>query len=188
VVAGIVTAREELQRLGCATIQIGFNATPSFDPSDDFWPSIGALADGRFYAALDYVGLDFFPDVFRRLAPDGEPGDRRSSVRAVLQAFRERDLPRASIGREVPVHVTENGWPTGLGRTDDEQAVAIETIIRAISDCRTELGIAAYEHFSLRDASSAAPDLAGHFGLLRDDYTPKPAFDVYRRLVSELAV
>jgi hypothetical protein len=30
------------------------------------------------------------------------------------------------------------------------------------------------------------PNLFYQFGLMRDDYTPKPAFAVYRRLIAEL--
>ncbi|MGA4837410.1 hypothetical protein [Streptomyces sp. G45] len=34
--------------------------------------------------------------------------------------------------------------------------------------------------------SSEGGDLFDQFGILRDDYTPKPAFTVYRRLIGEL--
>jgi len=30
------------------------------------------------------------------------------------------------------------------------------------------------------------PDLLSQFGLLRDDYSPKPAFERYRQLIAEL--
>jgi hypothetical protein len=33
---------------------------------------------------------------------------------------------------------------------------------------------------------SAQPDSFYQFGLLRDDYTPKPAFETYRQLIAEL--
>ncbi|MCF6422913.1 hypothetical protein [Amycolatopsis tucumanensis] len=42
-----------------------------------------------------------------------------------------------------------------------------------------------YTHFALRDADSANPGLFHQFGLLRDDYTAKPAFDTYRKLIAE---
>ncbi len=40
----------------------------------------------------------------------------------------------------------------------------------------------------LRDADSANPDLFHQLGLMRDDYTPKPAFEQYRTLIEELGV
>jgi hypothetical protein len=46
------------------------------------------------------------------------------------------------------------------------------------------LNITHYEFFDLRDADSADPGLP--FGLLRDDYSSKPGFAVYQRLVREL--
>lgn len=42
--------------------------------------------------------------------------------------------------------------------------------------------------FSLRDADSSRSDIFYQLGLLRDDYTPKPAFGVYRELITELGV
>ncbi len=41
-----------------------------------------------------------------------------------------------------------------------------------------------YEYFDLRDVESTRPEF--QFGLLCDDYTPKPAFDRYRQLIAEL--
>ncbi|QHT68196.1 hypothetical protein GXP67_16880 [Rhodocytophaga rosea] len=46
-------------------IEVGFNGVVNFDPAYDFWREINTRATPDFYASLDYVGLDFFPDVFR---------------------------------------------------------------------------------------------------------------------------
>jgi hypothetical protein len=61
-----------------------------------------------------------------------------------------------------------------------------ETVIRAVRARRAALNIAGYELFDLRDADSSRPNLFCQFGLLRDDYEPKAAFETYRRLVAEL--
>lgn len=184
-VQGIIAAREEAQRQGL-DIQIGFNAVPTFDPTNDFWPSLAALGGQPFLDALNYVGLDFFPDVFRPLAPDGVPGDLRTSVVGVLTHFRNVSLATASIPTGVPLHITENGWPTGPARSYERQATVIETIIRTIYEQRERFNITHYELFDLRDADSANPDLFFQFGLLRDDYSPKPAFERYCQLIAEL--
>jgi hypothetical protein len=86
----------------------------------------------------------------------------------------------------VPIRVTENGWPTGPGRSPERQAATLETVIRTVHDHRAELNIAGYELFDLRDADSGRPNVFCQFGLLRDDYEPKPAFETYRRLIAEL--
>jgi hypothetical protein len=46
------------------------------------------------------------------------------------------------------------------------------------------LGIAGYIHHALRDARSDGSGVFCRFGLMTDDYTPKPAFGVYRDLIA----
>lgn len=186
-VQGVQVAREELDRGGYGrSVGVGFSATPTFGPSSEFWAGIGALGGRAFVDALDYVALDFFPDVFRPAAPDGEPGDVADSVRLVVRALREEWLPAAGITPRTPIHVGENGWPTRSDRSYDRQAQVIETVIRALHRDRGTYNIARYTLFALRDASSHRDDIWHQFGVLRDDYTPKPAFETYRRLVDEL--
>jgi hypothetical protein len=185
-VQGVVAAKDEARRLGFDHLKVGFNAVPSFDPGNDFWRAIGELGQRPFLEALDYVGLDFFPDVFRPAASDGQPGDLREMVVVILQAMRGAWMPAAGIPESVPIHVAENGWPTSPTRSYQRQARALETIIRTIHDYRGNYHVSHYQLFDLRDADSTNPDIFYQFGLLRDDYTPKPAFDVYRRLIAEL--
>ncbi|MFC8914990.1 hypothetical protein ACFT5C_04395 [Streptomyces sp. NPDC057116] len=180
-VQGVIAAKQEARTLG-HPLAVGFNAVPTFDPADTFWSDLSAVADARFLDSLDYVGLDFFPDVFRPL-----PGDQLAeAVTAVLTDFRRTDLPTAGIPDTVPVRVCENGWPTGPGRPEQRQAATLETVVRTVAALAAGLTIDAYSFFSLRDADSGADGLFHHFGLLRDDYTPKPAFATYRRLIHEL--
>jgi len=186
-VQGVVAAKEEARRCGFDGLRVGFSAVPSFETdAHDFWGSIGALGGERFVKSLDYVGLDIYPDVFFPLASSGLPGDIRHFVEFAMRSFRETSLPEAGIPAAVPIHVAENGWPTGPERSYDRQAEALETIIRTINDYRGNYNVTHYELFDLRDADSSSPDLFCQFGILRDDYSPKPAFEVYRRLIDEL--
>jgi hypothetical protein len=180
VVTGVIAAKEEARSQGYA-VQVGFNATPSFPP-DDFWAEIAARGGRPLLDALDYVGLDFFPDVFRPIAP----ADLGGAVAGLLAHFRQVVLPAGGIPPRVPIRVTENGWPTGPGRSPERQAATLEAVIRTVHDRRAELNIAGYELFDLRDADSSRPNVFCQFGLLRDDYEPKPAFETYRRLIAEL--
>jgi hypothetical protein len=52
--------------------------------------------------------------------------------------------------------------------------------VRTVYQHRQELNLTHYEYFDLRDTDSASTETF-QFGLLRDDYSPKPAFEVYRR-------
>ncbi|MEU5715066.1 hypothetical protein AB0G71_04635 [Streptomyces sp. NPDC020403] len=180
-VEGVVAAKQEARAVG-RSLAVGFNAVPTFNPADTFWSELGALADDRFRQSLDYVGLDFFPDVFRPIATDR----LAEAVTAVLTAFRRTDLRKAGISSSTAIRVCENGWPTGPGRSERQQAAVLETVVRTVAALADDLNIDAYSFFALRDADSAAEGLFHHFGLLCDDYTPKPAFDTYRRLIDEL--
>ncbi|MGW0818276.1 hypothetical protein ACWD00_34585 [Streptomyces viridiviolaceus] len=181
-VQGVVAAKQEARSLG-HRVAVGFNAVPTFDPADTFWSDLGTLADEHFRQSLDYVGLDFFPDVFRPIAAD----QLADAVTAVLSAYRRTSLPQAGIADTVPIRVCENGWPTGPGRTEQRQAAALDTVIQTVAALAADLNLDGYSLFALRDADSGAEGLFHHFGLLRDDYTPKPAFATYQRLIKELS-
>jgi hypothetical protein len=191
-IEGVLEAKKALRRLGKHGVKVGFNSTPTFGPGAGFWSSLGSLGGTRFVDALDYVGLDFFPDVFRPAAPDGEKGDVQESASAVLEAMRREWLSAAGIGPQVPIHIAENGWPTGPARSAERQSQVLETIIRTTYEARERLNIERYTMFDLRDADSSNPEVAGdifrHFGLTHDDYSPKPAYESYRRLIQELGV
>jgi hypothetical protein len=185
-VRGVQAAREELDRAGESRVLVGFSATPTFGPGAEFWSALGALGGPAFTGALGYVALDFFPDVFRPAAADGQPGDVAGSVLHVLGALREEWLPAAGIGPATPIHVGENGWPTRSDRPYDRQARVVDIVVRTLHRHRARYHVTRYTHFALRDAASDRDSIWHQFGILRDDYTPKPAFETYRRLVQEL--
>ncbi|MER6277689.1 hypothetical protein ABT202_15530 [Streptomyces sp900105245] len=180
-VEGVIAAKQEARALG-HSLAVGFNAVPTFNPADTFWSELAALADDRFRQSLDYVGLDFFPDVFRPIAAE----QLAEAVTAVLTTFRRSDLRKAGIPDSVAIHICENGWPTGPGRSEQQQAAVLETVVRTVTALAADLHIDGYSFFALRDADSTGEGLFHRFGLLRDDYTPKPAFETYRRLINEL--
>ena len=81
--------------------------------------------------------------------------------------------------------VEENGWPTQPpARSYEKQAEVLELMVRAVHDFRGTYNVTDYRWFNLRDGDTASPLLFQHFGLIESDYEPKPAFDVYRRLVA----
>lgn len=188
IIAGVIAAKEEADRLG-HPLQVGFNTTISFHPKDEFWLDIAKLGGQTFVDALDYVGLDFFPDVFQPLPPgaDGQPMSFHDVVLAVLSHHRTVNLTNGNIPATMPLHITENGWPTSPMRSPARQAEVLETIVRTIDAVRGQFNITHYEFFNLRDTDSANGDQL-QFGLLYDDYTPKPAFYRYQGLIAELGM
>lgn len=185
-VEGVILAKVILRKLQL-NVQVGFNATPDFNPDRTFWIEIAQLASAEFYESLDYVGLDFFPDVFRRLSPHTDNLELSGAIAAVLSTFR-KDMATAGIKVSTPIHITENGWPTSIERSHAEQAVMLEKIVRVIHTLRREHQITHYELFDLRDANSNVNDIFYQFGIMKDDYSPKPAFHVYKRLIDELSI
>ncbi len=189
-VEGALAVKEQLRRLGRPDVKVGFNSTPTFGPKAEFWSDLLAIGGSKWTEAIDYVGLDFFPDVFRPAAPKGQPGDLRDSTIAVLEAMRNEWMPAAGLGSEVALDVAEHGWPTGPTRPFERQAEALETVIRTVWEERLRLNIARYTLFSLRDAGGSAPnhenDIFFHFGITQEDYSRKPAYHTFQRLVAEL--
>jgi hypothetical protein len=181
IVEGVLAARDEVDRLGLDVL-VGCNSTPVFDPGQDFWTGLGRLGGAEFTGALGYVGLDFFPDVFRPVPVEAFAG----AVGAVLHGFRSASLAAAGIPASVPIRVTEHGWATGPDRSYQRQADVLETVVRTVDRLSGPLHITAYEHFSLRDADSDNADVMFQFGLVRSDYTPKPAFARFGALIAEL--
>jgi hypothetical protein len=179
ITAGVVAAKTHARALGL-DLAVGVNTTPLFGPAASFLADLTAHGGPEFTAALDYVGLDFFPDVFRPVE-----GDLAQGVAGLLAHHRE--LLRAAGLAHVPLHITEHGWPTGPDRSPRRQAEVVDTVVRVIAENAERLRVNGYTHFALRDADSANPGLFHNFGLTTDDYAPKPAFHAYRALIAELA-
>jgi hypothetical protein len=179
VAAGVVAARRHAARRGLERLQVGINTTPLFGPSERFLTELTAAGGREFAAALDYVGLDVFPDVFRPVA-----AARLASVTAALLAqHRELRMTPAGLGH-LPLRITEHGWPTGPDRPPERQAEVVATVIDAVVEHAERLHLDSYSHFSLRDADSSQPGLFHRFGLMTDDYRPKPAFHTYRARIA----
>jgi hypothetical protein len=188
-VQGVIAAKGEA-RAANLPVQIGFGSVPDAGPVvPHFWENLAATGGEDFVAALDYVAHNFYVDVFE--APLALP-DIPATVERLLRRFRGENLTTGGIPAAVPIRITENGWPTGKNpfitgeRSYGRQATVLESVIRTVYALREELNITHYELFGLRDAASAQDDLFHQFGIMRDDYMPKPAFSTYQRLIQEL--
>jgi hypothetical protein len=183
VVAGVLAADDQLRRDGRRhAVDVGMSAYAT-NVADDtgFWQDIGRYGTPRFRASLDYVGVDLYPGT---LFQSGVSAGTKTALRIV----RQHEMPLAHLGRRVPIRVAETGWPTGQGqgRTYAQQVTAVQDSVHAVSDVRAELNVTHYEFFDLRDADSTVDDAWFQFGILRSDYSPKPAFDTFRQLIREL--
>jgi hypothetical protein len=66
------------------------------------------------------------------------------------------------------------------------QQTVLRSAVRAVAEARVAYGVTDYRWFDLRDADTADASLESHYGLTRDDYSPKPAFFTYRDLIARL--
>lgn len=182
ITTGVSTVKREARRLGHHHLRVGVNTTPLFGPSTSFFTDLVRTGGFSFINDLDYVGLDFFPDVFHPV-PDDELAD---ATEGLLRHHRDNVLGPAGLG-DHPLHITEHGWPTGPDRSPARQAHVVETVIRTIDSTRSALNLSGYTHFALRDADSTQPGLFHRFGITTEDYAPKPAFETYRQLIDRLS-
>lgn len=171
--AGLDAAFAERDRLG-ADVLVGVNAAGMADA--DFWDRMTGAMGPRLTSRLDYIGLDFFPDVFRPL-----PAEQLAAATAYMVTTFREVTGAAGIDPATPIHITETGWPTGPGRDERTQARVMTAVARAVIDAGA--GVDAYEIFGLRDGLTSGA-WSQRFGLLRDDYTPKPAYHEIQRLIA----
>jgi hypothetical protein len=186
-IQGVIAAKDEAHRRGFRQLTVGFNWFYRTDPNSEasFWGYLRDHGGPAFLAAVDWVGLDAYPGtVFPPVEP---PGGERDGMVAAMSQLRKCFMPIAGLDAAVPIHVEENGWPTGPGRSEDMQAQAVNTMVRAVDDFRGTYNVTDYRWFDLRDHNTSSANFQHHYGLLRDDYSAKPAFVEFRRLVAELS-
>ena len=186
IVVGVTAARYALDRIGRPDVELGFSFAWRWLPGSDaeFWRQLGALATPQFRRALDYVGLQISPGlVFPPASPAAAAGN--DTVEA-LTLLRDCYMPQAGFGRKVALWVTENGYATNLGRTEPDQDAALEATLDAVYRYSGTLVVTDYRWFNLRDNDSVGTDLFAAVGLLRDDYSRKPAFGTYRSYIDRI--
>jgi hypothetical protein len=186
-IRGVIAAKDEARRRGYRQLEIGFNWAYRTDPGSEsaFWNHLRDNGGPEFVAALDWVGVDAYPGTVFPPAHTGQ-GERDGMVNA-FSAFRCY-AGGAGIPETVPIKVEENGWPTEPpARSYEKQAEVAETLVRAVHDFRGTYNISDYRWFNLRDGDTTSANFQSQYGLLTDEYEPKPAFAVYRGLVAELS-
>jgi hypothetical protein len=187
-IQGVIAAKEEARARGYSHVQIGFNWVYRTDPGNErsFWEYLGSAGGDRFVKSLDWVGLDAYPGTF--FPPRTEPSSTYDLMVHAMSTLRKCSMPMAAIPDSVPIHVEENGYPTGPDRSYEDQRIAAERMLQALDDYARVYGVTDYFWFDLRDADSASPNFQQQYGVMRDDYTPKPAFGVLRERFARMTV
>lgn len=191
-VEGVIAAKDAVRSTGFAQVKVGFNwaSDTRRAQSNDFFTAIGRRGGAAFSSAVDWVGVDSYPGTFfPEIALTAlVPNLTGLGVTEALRNTRFCLMPLAGLGADIPIHVSENGFPTGAGRSYAMQASILDAMVRAVDDARATFNVAAYNWFDLRDSRTADDNVESQYGITQDDYTPKPAFATYRDLIGRLAV
>jgi hypothetical protein len=188
-VEGVVAAKRESRRHGFDHLEIGFNYAWRFDfidPGNDvrFWDEAGRVGGKRLRKHTDWVGLDAYPGTFVPgvLVPATIVDYGDALLEAIAQT-RECFMRLAGFTSRTPLRIEETGYPTGPGRSELDQAAAARGFVGAAHRYRGTYNVTDFRWFNLRDSNSSGPGFQQQYGLLRDDYSAKPAFGAYRRLI-----
>ena len=184
-VRGVIAAKDEARRRGRPGLRIGFNWAYQRGATEAaFFSSLRARGGSALAAAVDWVGVDAYPGTW---GPALAGGDLASAVRSAtldaVRTLRRTLLPRAGLSR-ARLHFSESGYPTGPGRSEAMQQTVLRAAVETVVGARATYGVTDYRWFDLRDADTADSSFESHYGLTRDDYSPKPAFFTYRDLIA----
>ncbi len=186
-IRGVEAAKAEARKRRFRQLAIGFNWAYRGPPQqeDSFWNYLRDHGGKPFVRALDWVGVDAYPGTF--FPPADTPGGERGALVNAFSSFRCY-AATPGIPKSVPIHVEENGYPTGPGRSYQKQADVMDTMVHAVNDFRGTFNVSDYRWFNLRDGDSTSTNFQTQYGLMTDEYVPKPAFGLYRKLVAQLTV
>jgi hypothetical protein len=184
---GVILAKQRARQLGYRWLGIGFDEVAfGYFASTAFWQNLAKTGGAAFTRSVDYIGVDTYPDVPFPGVPAPGPIDLTAFIATMLDVVRNQEMPIAGLGASVPIRVSENGWATSATRTAAHQQQALTTEINAINADRARYNVASYELFDLRDDVTDSANIFDQFGIMTDDYTPKPMFWTYCQLLASL--
>jgi polysaccharide biosynthesis protein PslG len=117
-------------------------------------------------------GLSLHPYVHCR-------GWRRNTPEAWIDWMAEvdKELTRAA-GRPVPLYLTEMAWPSHQGACGIDETLQAAYLARAFFLARTLPNIKGMWWYDFRNDGTDKAEREHNFGLVRQDFTPKPAYPV----------
>ncbi|HEX3833215.1 MAG TPA: hypothetical protein VHW04_14660 [Solirubrobacteraceae bacterium] len=185
---GVPTARKALVAAGRSDVKVGFNWAAGNSPctTEPMWSQLKAAGGSAFTSSVGWVGIDVYPGTWS--APSQTTFPTASLVNATitdsLRCLRTRHMVTAGLPTSVSITVAETGYPTDADRSEATQAAVLQQTIASVESVRAKYGVTDLRWFSLRDANTASGQLENGYGLLHDDYSPKPAFAAYQEIIA----
>lgn len=99
-----------------------------------------------------------------------------------LKTFAE-NLQRINKGKEVPLYLTEMGWPSHTGYCGNSPEAVGKYVARAMLLVRTVPAIRGLWWYDLKNDGENPAEAEHNFGLVNYDNTPKPAFTALKDTV-----
>ncbi|WP_328603503.1 hypothetical protein OG943_25830 [Amycolatopsis sp. NBC_00345] len=184
-VQGVIAAKQAAVRERFDRLRIGFDEVAFTQPFTAFWQDLAKLGGAEFAGSVGFVGVDLYPGSGLPGVPDVP--DLAGFIDQTLRVVRTEEMPIAGLGADVPIRVSESGWSTDTAeRGPARQAQALTTEILAVDRDRTVDNVVSYEMFDLRDDVTGSASAFDNFGLMTDDYRPKPMFWIYSGLIATL--
>lgn len=167
--------------------KVGFNW--SYSPgagSDPFWSYMASTGGATFAKDVDWVGVDVYPGTWQSLPTTLSFASGVSQVMTqAISSTRNTFMRLATLAASVPIQITETGYPTGPNRTYAMQQTAMQSEVAAVVSAHTTYNVSAMQFFDLRDAITNTTVVADEYGLMTDQWAPKPAFAAYEALITE---
>ena len=189
IATAVPAARAEVVAANRPEILIGFNWAAGESPTttEPMWAALKQAGGSAFTQAVGFVGVNVYPGTWSPpIATSAITAAQvGATMRSTLDAARNKHLVAAGVGGATLV-IGETGYPTTAARSPETQDLVLQAIVEAAEATKAIFGVTGVYWFSLRDGNTASGQLENGYGLLRDDYTPKPAFTTLQGLVASI--
>ena len=185
---GVPAARAALLAAGRPDVRVGFNWAAGESPcaTGPMWSQLRAAGGRAFESSVGFVGIDVYPGTWSPPLQSSNPTASQidATVVSSLRCLRTRHMVAAGLPASVAITVAETGFPTDANRSEATQTAVLQQTIASVQSVSRTYGVTDLRWFSLRDANTASGQLENGYGLLHDDYSPKPAFSAYQQIIA----
>lgn len=173
--------------------KIGFNWFYSFGRSQDvkFWREVGATGGSRFAHDVSWVGVDLYPGTYVPFTLPPETAKDFAStastdVESALNYVRTQLMPLAGLGKSVPMGISEIGWATNPpSRSFSEQSALVTAFSYGACSVVRQDNLEFMQWFDLADNAVSLPQSPLKMGIMRYNFSPKPAFYAYKKVIAQ---
>lgn len=188
IATAVPAARNQLIADNRPNILVGFNWAAGTTPitTEPMWAALKQAGGTAFSRVVGFVAVNVYPGTWSPPAADLVPTPTQidATLRSTLSALRNQHMPAAGISTHATIVVGETGYPTTPARTQATQNMVLNTTVATIDATRATYGTTDLYWFAFRDGNTSSGQLENGYGLLHDDYTPKPAYTSLQQAIA----